>query len=454
MDCCKINGNKHTKPLSSGLSRRNFIKTASLIGLFTIVPRHVLGGNGHTPPSERVNIASIGLNGMGAIDLENVKDDNNIVALCDVDEQLAGPIFAEFPMARKYRDYRVMLDKQKDIDAVMIATPDHTHAVIAMAAIKAGKHVFIQKPLTHTIFEARQLTLAAREANVATQMGNQGQARENARLLREMLADNAIGTVRKAYGWTRKPYGMWPQGDLQKPKDTPPVPRTLDWDIWLGPAPYRDYHPAYHPFNWRGWWDFGTGGLGDVGCHVYPYIFNSLHIERVISVEASSSKFSDQTYPEGSIVRYQLASRDQTAPIRFTWYDGGLEPPRPDALEPNRSLKGYSQIYQGDKGTIIMGHKTGPRLIPESQMKAYKQPPKTLPRSPGHYKEWINACKGGLPAGSNFDVAGPIAEAVVMGNVAIRMRKKLLWDPVNMKFPNCPEADPYVHYEYREGWTL
>jgi len=442
------------------ISRRDFMGAAAAVAAFTIVPRHVLGGPGKTPPSEKLNIAGIGVGGQGAADLNGV-DSQNIVALCDVDWGHAAGTFRRYPKAKKYRDFRKMLDEEeKNIDAVTVATPDHIHAVASMAAIKRGKHVYCEKPLTHSVYEARMLAQAAREHKVATQMGNQGQASEETRLMCEYIWDGAIGPVREVHVWTDRPLrGLnsvyWPQG-VDRPKETPPMPETLDWDLWLGPAPDRPYHPAYVPFRWRGWWDFGTGALGDIGCHSLDPVFRALKLGPPTSVEATCTLVNKETYPVASIVHYQFPARADMPPVKVIWYDGGMRPPRPDELEDGLQIGTGGMLFVGDKGKML-----GDRLIPESRRMEYGKPPQMIPRSPGHHVEWIEACKGGKPAGSNFDHAGPLAEAVLLGNVALRPemkermnRTKLLWDAENMKITNVPEANTFLRREYRDGWTL
>ena len=423
------------------------------VAAFTIVPRKVLGGPRNIPPSEKLNIAGIGIGGRGEGDLHECGSEN-IVALCDVDDNYTARVFKKYPNAQKYYDFRKMLDKEKSIDAVVIATPDHTHAVVAMAAIKRGKHVYCEKPLAHSIYEVRKLTEAAKEAGVSTQLGNQGQASEGTRLVEEFIRDRALGPVREVHSWCNRPIS--PRG-IDRPKDTLPVPETLNWDLWLGPAPQRPYHPCYHPFSWRGWWDFGTGVLGDIGCHQFVSIFRALKLVYPTSVEACSSGVNSETAPLASIVRYDFPAREGMPPVKLTWYDGGLMPARPEELEEGlRFGNADDNLFIGDKGKML-GH----RLLPESRSKEYGKPPKVLPRSPGHHREWINACKGGEPAGSNFDVAGPLTEVVLLGNVALRMGQqlyekglKLYYDGPNMKVTNLPEANKYIHNEYREGWTL
>jgi predicted dehydrogenase len=443
------------------ISRRDFLgSAAAAAAAFTIVPRHVLGGPGNNPPSEKLNIAGIGVGGRGAAVLEGVES-QNIVALCDVDWHNAEGTFRRYPEARKYRDFREMLDKEgKNIDAVTVATPDHVHAVASIAAIQRGKHVYCEKPLTHSVYEARKLTEAAREHKVATQMGNQGQASEETRLMCEYIWAGAIGHVRQVHVWTDRPSNglfnvFWPQG-IERPGETPPVPETLDWDLWLGPAPYRPYHPAYLPFKWRGWWDFGTGALGDMGCHRLDPVFRALKLGHPSSVEAASTLVNKETYPVASIVHYNFPARQDMPPVTVSWYDGGLRPPRPNELNEGEQMGTNGVLFIGDEGKMLEH-----RLIPESRRQEYGKPPQMLPRSPGHFEEWIEACKGGKPAGSNFDWAGPLAEVVLLGNVALRVelremltRTKLLWDGPNMKITNIPEANEFLRFKYREGWNL
>jgi len=440
-----------------GMSRREFV---GAVAAFSFVPRHVLGGRGHKPPSDKLNIAGVGVGGRGASDLQAVSSEN-IVVLCDVDWRHAAGTFRRYPRAKKYKDFRVMLEKEdKNIDAVVVATPDHVHAPASMMAIKMGKHVYCEKPLTHSVYEARQLAEAARKAGVATQMGNQGQASEQTRLMCEMIWSGAIGPVREVHVWTDRPNrGLnsvyWPQG-VDRPKETPPVPDGLDWDLWLGPAPERPYHPAYVPFKWRGWWDFGTGALGDIGCHALDPVFRALKLKAPVSVEAICTLVNTETYPLASVVHYEFAARGDMPACRVVWYDGGMRPPRPAELEPGRQIGSNGKLFIGDDGKMLEE-----RLIPESRMKEYGKPPRVLERSPGHHVEWIEACKGGKPAGSNFDHAGPLAEAVLLGNVSLRPelkeivnRQKLLWDPEKFEITNVPEANRFLRREYRRGWTL
>jgi predicted dehydrogenase len=447
------------------ISRRDFLKASAAAGGVMIVPRQVLGGPRHAAPSDKLNIAVIGCGGQGAGDIAQFKNEN-IVALCDADWVQAARTFARFPDVPRYKDFRVMLEKQKDIDAVLVATPDHFHAVAAMAAMQLGKHVYVEKPLTHDIYETRTLMKAARAAKVATQMGNQGHAMESLRLLCEWIWDGAIGKVTEVQAWT--PHPVWPQG-LTKPVEIATPPDTLDWDVWLGPAASRPYHPAYLPARWRGWLDFGTGGLGDMGCHIFDHIVTALKLGAPTTIEASSSIFvagtmdwdkkkNTDSYPQASIVTYQFPARQGFPPVKLTWYDGGLMPPTPDELPAGAKMGDTygGALYIGTKGKILTGSHgaNGLRILPESKMQSYKRPKKTLPRSVGHHQEWVNACKGGQAAGSNFDVSGPLTEVVLLGCAAIRSGQKLTWDAANMRFPNCPDADQYLRAPRREGWGL
>lgn len=446
--------------------RRSFLRHAALAAAsFTIVPRHVLGGTALAAPNDKLNIACVGLGGMGRQDAVDVSTEN-IVALCDVDAKHAAPSFNKFPDAKKYDDFRRMFDKEKNIDAVVVATPDHSHAAVTMAALELGKHVFCEKPLTYSIAEARKVAEAAKKAGVATQMGIQGHAMESFRLLCEWIWDGAIGEVHEVHAWT--PHPVWPQG-LDRPKETPPVPDTLNWDLWLGPAPERPYHPWYLPRVWRGWIDFGTGGLGDMGCHIFDHIVTSLKLGPPQTVEATASTFvqpgggrakwkNTESWPQAQIVTFHFPAREGFPPLKLMWYDGGLMPPRPQELEDGRRMGDDcgGAIYVGTKGTIITGSHgaNGVRLIPESRMQEYKQPTKTLPRVDNHYQEWIRACKGDGKTGAPFDYAGPLTETVLLGNVALRSGERIRWDSAAMRVTNCDAANEYLQRAYRKGWSL
>ncbi len=476
---------KSGKPVdrpSKVVSRRDFLKTAgAAVAGFTIVPRHVLGGPAYIAPSAKINLAVIGVGGQGTFDMtEFLKvPDVQVTAVCDVFDEFLN--WRKTKIGRKaakavvdkhyaeqstggahngcaaYIDFRDMLDREEDIDAVAIGTTDNVHAVAAMAAMKLGKHVYCQKPLSHNIYEARTLTKAAREFGVVTQMGNQGHAGEGNRLIVEWVADGAIGDVREAHVWTNRPSGWWPQG-IGRPDDMPPVPSGLDWNLWLGPARYRPYHPAYVPFKWRGWWDFGTGALGDMGCHLIDTPVWALNLGHPTSVEASSTPVNDETAPLASIVHYEFPARGSMPPVRMTWYDGGLMPPRPTDLEEGRRMgdSGGGVLLVGDKGTIMCStYGNNARIIPETKMRAYKRPPKSIPRVKGIYQDFISGCQGGPQPCSAFDVSGPLTEIVLLGNLAVRAPgQRLVWDGPKMEVTNVPEVNSFVSREYYGDWNL
>ncbi len=465
--------------MSDSVSRRQFLQSAAVLGACAVVPRRALGGEGQVAPSDKITLAGIGTGGQGIQNMMALAQfpEVQVVAVCDVNRGGGGYLswnwgqgrelreagreptraaveeyYAKerpsgtFKGIRTYSDYRELLAKE-DVDAVMIATPDHSHAVITMAALKQKKHVYCEKPLAYTVNETRQVAEAARRAGVATQLGNQGQASEEARLTCEFIADGAIGNVHEVQVWSPARFWPWPAWE-GRPKETPPVPEGLDWDLWLGPAPARPYHPAYCPWTWRNWWDFGTGLLGDLGCHKMSTIFKALKLTHPTSVEACSTRVDSDIYPLGVIAYFEFPARGDMPPVKLTWYDGGLKPPVPKDLEPERGISDV--MYFGDKGTL-MGH----RLVPETKMQAYGRPPKKLERSPGHHKEWVDACRGGKPAGANFvDHAGVLTETCMLGNVALRAGKKLMWDGPNFKITNDEAANKLLHREYRDGWSL
>jgi len=412
---------KTSQKQGKNITRRDFLgRSAAAAAAFMVVPRHVLGGPGYLSPSDTLNIGCVGVGGKGSSDIRSISSEN-IVALCDVDDtQMAG-------------------------------------FLIAMMAIKMGKHVFVQKPLTHTIKEARMLAHAAKKAKVVTQMGNQGHAGEGGRLINEWIWDGAIGDVRTVYAWTNRP--IWPQG-IDAPKEIPSVPSTLDWNLWLGPAPFRPYHPAYAPFSWRGWWDFGTGALGDMGAHILDHPYWALELEHPISVQASSTRFTKDSYPVAEIVTYEFPARGKMPPVKLTWSDGGLMPPRPQELEEGRMMgdDGGGALFLGDKGVLMCStYGRNPRLVPESRMKEYKRPEKNIPRSPGIQKEWIEAIKAGKKSTTDFEYSSSLTETMLLANLAVRMKghnKKLLWDGKKMEVTNLPEANKFLHKEYRPGWSL
>jgi len=445
------------------MERRNFLKNSTMsIVAFTIIPRYVLGGKGFTSPSDKLNIACVGIGGKGRVDVDGVSSEN-IIALCDVDQIRANEdrgdlknAYNTFPSARKYVDFREMLEKETEIDALTISTPDHMHAIVTMEAMKKGKHVYTQKPLTRTIGESKKIVAFARENNIITQMGNQGHANEGPRILNELIWQGKIGNVKEVHCWTNRP--VWAQGIAERPKETPPVPPTLNWDLWVGPSKYRPYHPNYMPFNWRAWWDFGVGALGDMGCHLLDYPFWALKLISPISVEGYSSPVYEETAPQASLITYKFKSGLDDSIVNIVWYDGGLKPNMPKGIENHidlwESIGGV--IFVGDEGALVYGHhQPKPVLLINGKEKDFGIPKEIIPRSSGHYIEWINEIKGSKNrAMSNFNYAGPLNEAVLLGNVAIRTGKKIIWDSENMKVTNIPEANKYLSEDYRTGWEL
>jgi predicted dehydrogenase len=463
------------------VTRRQFLRATTLASTgFMVLPGAVLGLNGATSPNEKLNVAGIGIGGQGGDDLGHMEAEN-IIALCDVDKNHAGHIFKKYPKAKQFTDYRKMLDEMKEIDGVVVATPDHHHAFASMEAIKRGKHVYCEKPLTHSVWEARQLATAAHAAKVVTQMGNQGQASDQTRHLCELVWSGIIGPVHEAHIWTDRPSNglfdeYWPQG-VPRPKETPPVPETLNWELWVGPAPMRAYNPIYLPFRWRGWWDFGTGALGDIGCHAMDPVFRALKLGAPVSVQAASTRVNVDSFPLGSMITYEFPARAATPqeinvhvktlqgkaagavempPCKLRWYDGGLRPPRPDSLPDGTKMGDNGRMLVGEKGFILNNS-----VFPSALAKEAADVPRTIPRSKDHHQEWVLGCKGGAMPGSNFDWAGPLAESVLLGNVALRVQlreeltlHKLLWDSQNLKVTNLDDANKFVRREYREGWSL
>jgi len=438
------------------VSRRFFfMSSAATVIASTALGRPAsLSRLGYKSPNEKLNIAAIGAGGKGASDIEGCKSEN-IVALCDADWKNAAKTFAKYPNAKQYKDFRKMLEQQKDIDAVTISTPDHTHAVAALWAMERGKHVYVQKPLTHSLWEARKLTEAARKYKVATQMGNQGHSNEGARQLCEMIWAGEIGNVKEVHAWTNRP--LWPQGLKQAPAGEP-VPETFDWDVWLGPASQRPFSSDYAPFKWRGFFDFGCGALGDMACHILDPANWALQLGYPTSIECTRQEGrTELCFPNKSVIRFEFPARGKMPPVTVTWYDGGEMPPRPGGLDENNKLGdgNNGSLFVGEKGIITTGtygEKT--RLLPDSRMQDYKFPEAFLSRSPGHYRDWIRACKGGEPACSNFDYAGPFTELVLLGVIAQRFDGKLLWDGDKMKITNHSGANRRVKDAYRKGWEL
>jgi len=410
---------------------------------------------GYRSPNEKLNLAAIGSGGQGGGDIRDCSSEN-FVALCDVDWDRAARTFDRHPNAKRYKDFRVMLEKEKSIDAVTISTPDHIHAIAAMTAMAHGKHVYVQKPLTHSVYEARMLTQAARKYKVATQMGIQGHSGEGVRQLCEMIWAGVIGPVREVHSWTDRPGTVWPQG-ISEPLKAEPVPDTLDWDLWLGPAPQRDYNPGYAPRSWRGWWDFGCGALGDMGCHLLDPANWALQLGPPTSVECVEQEGkNDQTGPNKAIIRYEFPERNGMPPVTLYWYEGSIQPPRPEGIEEDVFLWGGTNgsYFVGDDGCIVIGpNGQDPKLVPEKRMDGFTYPEPIIPRASEHHKDWIQACKGGSPAGANFDYSGPFTETVLLAIPAFRCEGRLLWDAEKMRFTNNRQANRLLRRKYRKGWT-
>ncbi len=441
-------------------SRRDFTKSALAAGMsFTIVPRHVLG-RGFTAPSDKLNVACIGVGGMGRGDVTGVAGEN-LVAFADVDWDAAGDAFRSYPLARKYRDWREMLDKEaRNIDCVTISTPDHSHAVATMAALKAGKHVYCQKPLARLLGEVRAVKAeAARRPRQVTQMGNQGHTGDGMRLLREYLDAGAIGTVREVHYWTNRP--IWPQGLIRPYLAYNPDP-DLDWNLWLGPSPDRPYATDYAPFRWRGWWDFGTGALGDMACHGMDAAYWILDLGFPQRIDVETSQLYQETAPKFSRITYQFPAKGARGPITVVWRDGGLTPPRPAELGDTEAWPLWDiggQIWYGDQGTIIAGmYGDDPRVLNKEKNDALKATPPAVvyPRSKGVYAEWLDACKGTGRTLSNFDGhAGGLTEMVLLGCLAVRAGKTLIIDPATGRVTNTTLPPEWTEpVQYRRGYSL
>jgi len=441
-----------SEPPAPGTSRRGFARTLAGSTLATLAMPAVLHGRNL---AETLNIALVGVGGRGADNHKTVAA-QNIVGLCDVDENHLGAAAKRSPRARTFVDFRKLFDElHVQIDAVIVSTPDHTHAVVSQAALELGKHVYCEKPLTHSIHEARVLAATAARHKLATQMGNAGHSSEGTRRVVELIRAGAIGQVREVHAWSNRP--IWPQA-IDRPTDHPPVPASLHWNLWLGPAPERLYHPAYHPFKWRGWWDFGTGALGDMGCHIIDAAFWALELRDPRSIEAESPPISPhpETAPAWSIVRYDFEARSSRPPVKLIWYDGGKLPPLElfDGHAPEKDSNG--SLFVGEKGRLLVGGqgRRAYRLLPEREFAGYIEPKPTLARSPGHHAEWIEACKTGKPTGTNFDYSSRLTELVLLGNVALRAGRRIEWDAAALKITNGPLDDLFIHREYRPGWAL
>jgi predicted dehydrogenase len=440
----------------SGVSRRQFLSTAAAAaGTIAIVPSHVLGAKpGSTPPSDTVNIAQVGSGGKGRHDcMEAERAGAKVVALCDVDSRRGGRTFNERKKTAKvFKDFRKMLEKMNaDIDGVIVSTPDHMHARITMQAMRMGKGVYCQKPLTRTVAEAREITQAAAKYKVATQMGIQGNSSGSNQSITELLRAGAIGTVQEVHIWTDRPVKWWPQG-MPAPSEKQTPPDSLDWDLWLGVAPKRAYHKSYLPFVWRGWVGFGTGALGDIGCHALDSPFYCLGLGAPTSVKAKSSEFNKFSFPNWSIIEYKFPAIGDRPAIKLFWYDGGKCPQRPAELEKGRRWGNNGKLYIGDKGKMLDG-----QIIPEAKRRKFGKPPQTLARPTGHYSDWLKACKDPKTqkTGANFAYSGPLTEAVLLGNAALYYPgEELKWDTKKMAFTNKPQANALLSGEYRDGWKL
>jgi predicted dehydrogenase len=431
--------------MSKRITRRKMLRNTTWagIGIWTAARSGVLGAA--RSPNERLNIAGIGVGGQGGWDLGNCASEN-VVAVCDVDDRRAAGSFQRFPKAKRYRDFRKMLEEMdRHIDAVVVGTPDHTHAPPVVMAMNMGKHCYCEKPLAHCVHEVRTMIETAAKHKVVTQMGTQIHAGANYRRVVELVQSGAIGPVGEVHVWHPVSYG-----GHGRPKETPPVPKELDWDLWLGPAPERPYHPCYLPGSWRSWWDFGSGGLGDFGCHYMDLPYWALKLRHPITIEAEGPPVQVENTSPGLIVRYEFPARDKLPPVKMTWYDGGKRPPF--LAERKVPAWGAAVLFVGRSGMLISDYDRH-KLLPESQFAAFQPPPQTIPASIGHHAEWIRACKQGGPTTCNFDYSGTLAETVLLGNVAYRVGKKLQWDAAALKAVDCPEADRYLRAQYRGKWS-
>jgi predicted dehydrogenase len=432
--------------MSRRLNRRELLRNSALAGVGILLSGGSTGAKAQSP-NEKLNVAVIACGGRGAANLGAVAKTENIVAMCDADERRAADSFRQFPDVPKYFDYRKMLDEMdRRIDAVVVSTPNHVHAPATVTAMRMGKHAYCEKPLSHSIHEARVAARVAAEKKLATQMGTQIHATSNYRRIVELIQSGAIGPVRSCHLWLR---GGGSAGD--RPKDTPPVPEGLHWDEWLGPAPYRPYHPCYVPHDWHYWWDFGGGAYGNMGCHYVDLAFWALRLRAPKTIEAEGSPVHSESTPKRLSVRYEFEARGDMPPVTLTWNHGADNPP---AVFTEQKLPDWAWgVFVGDEGMLLASYPKR-MLWPESKFAGFKAPEPTIPESIGHHQEWIRACKTGEPTTCNFDYSGAVTETVLLGNIAYRVGQKLEWDPAAMKFPNCPEAEAYLRREYREGWTL
>jgi predicted dehydrogenase len=422
------------------------LRNAGLAGIAVWTTAKSWADQATASPNEKLNLAGIGVGGQGGWDVAECAS-QNIVALCDVDDRRAAGSYTRFPKAKRFRDFRKMLDAMgREIDAVVVGTPDHTHAPAAVRAMTMGKHCYCEKPLAHCVYEVRSMIDLAKKNKLATQMGTQIHAGGNYRRVVELVQSGAIGPVGEVHVWHPVGYGG---GD--RPVETPPIPPELDWDLWLGPAPKRPYHPVYLPGAWRSWWDFGTGGLGDFGCHYMDLPFWALKLRHPTTVEAEGPPIHPERTSPGLIIRYAFPARGDLPAVKMTWYDGGK---RPGFLAERKIPDwGAAVLFIGQKGMLLADYGRH-QLLPESQYADFRRPAPSIPESIGHHAEWILACKTGKPTTCNFDYSGTLAEAVLLGTVAHRVGTKLEWDPEHLKAAGCPEADRYLHKTYREGWEI
>ena len=495
------------------MNRRRFLgTTAAAAAAVTVVPRHVLGGPGYVAPSDQITAACIGVGSQGTrVMMDFLKQSQiRIVSVCDVNrgsddyiqwgdneirdkvrELIKNPAYGAsikgcrcgmlpakeiveayyalqkesgiYSGCRAYEDFRELLDKEQDVDAVIIGTADHAHAPVAIHAMRKGKHVFCQKPMTNTVHAARLMAGISKEMKVATQVATGNAASEDTRVLCEWIWAGVIGPVREVHNWSARPF--WPQG-MDRPAEKQPVPKYLNWDLWLGPAPFRPYHMVYLPFVWRGWYDFGSSAIGDMGCYSFDTLFRVLRLDAPAVIDASStvpylrqktsvSPFENkESYPASCMIHFDFPARGDMPPVAVHWYDGALKPAVPAELG-DEAMPEEGMLFVGDDGKILCGFNgRRPRLIPKSKMDLLAPPPKTLPRSIGHLEEWIEACKGGAPAAANFEFAGRVTETILAGNVATRLGKKIQWDGQNLQVPGVPEADAIIHPPAREGWEF
>ncbi len=431
--------------MGRGMHRRDFLRGVAAAGAAASFGSWSWG-RPLAGPNEKLNIGVIGTSGRALGNIEGVEGEN-IVAVCDVDSNLLGVASERFPKAKTYSDFRKLIEAG-GLDAVVISTADHTHAPAAAMALRMGKHVYCEKPLTHSVFEARTLARLAAEAKAATQMGTQIHATSNYRRVVELIRSGAIGPVRSVNVWLDG--AKWAGGE--RPTETVAVPSTLDWDCWIGPAPMRPYHPTYQPANWRRWWDFGNGTLGDMACHFMDLPFWALDLRHPSTVESPGGPGHPETTPVGQLVRWTFPARGDRPAVEFTWKDG--QKSRPEVLAEHK-VRGFGSgvLFTGDKGMLVADYDRRV-LLPESEFRDFHAPEKSIPESIGHHAEWIAACKDGRPTTCNFDYSGALTEAVLLGNVAFRVGRKLEWDAAKLQAVGCPEAENFLHREYRKGWTL